>query len=72
MATQWIGVLQPPDGEESNLIDPVNQLGNNIALHTVCLTLATAGVAIRIYTRVGILKSKLGLDDCKSPNDGSL
>ncbi|RAH43285.1 uncharacterized protein BO95DRAFT_516527 [Aspergillus brunneoviolaceus CBS 621.78] len=63
MATQWIGVLQPPDGEESNLIDPVNQLGNNIALHTVCLTLATAGVAIRIYTRVGILKSKLGLDD---------
>jgi hypothetical protein len=34
-----------------------------IALHVVCLTLVTASVAMRFYTRYFITKSKCGLDD---------
>lgn len=65
MASQWGGSIPPPPGVEVNLVDPPSQLPNNIALHTVCLTLATTLVAIRVYTRLGITKARLGLDDCK-------
>ncbi|RAK94259.1 hypothetical protein BO79DRAFT_261278 [Aspergillus costaricaensis CBS 115574] len=63
MATQWPGVISPPAGEQANFINPVNHMSGNIALHTVCLTLATCGVTMRLFTRVKILKCKLGADD---------
>lgn len=65
MASQWGGSIPPPEGVEVNLVDPPSQLPNNIAMHTVCLTLVTMFVAIRVYTRLGINKARLGLDDCE-------
>lgn len=60
------GVLPPPDGFEANIVNPSHtQMPNNIALHTVCLTLITLFVAMRIYTRWIIIKVALGVDDCK-------
>lgn len=66
MASQLGGSMSPPAGVEPNLVDPPSQLSNNIALHTICLTLITVLVAIRLYTRIAINKMKLGLDDCES------
>lgn len=65
MATQWIGSLSPPKGVEPNFVNPENQLDSNIALHTVCLTLATAAVTMRLYTRGFIIRVPLGVDDCE-------
>lgn len=52
-----------PPGAVSNTIDLSSQLNGNIALHTICLTLATAAVAMRLYTRISITRVTLGLDD---------
>lgn len=46
-------------------MDPPNQTANTVALHTVCLTLVTLCVAMRLYTRQFIIK-QLGADDCKA------
>lgn len=64
MATQWLGSIPPP-GVEPNFVDPPSQLHGNIALHTVCLTVVTAVVAMRLYTRSFIIRSSLGVDDCE-------
>lgn len=64
MASQWLGALPPPPGVEPNFDNPVDQMAQNIALHTVLLTLSTICVAIRTYTRVRIMASSLGADDC--------
>ncbi|OAL72538.1 hypothetical protein A7D00_3540 [Trichophyton violaceum] len=63
MATQWLGAIPPPPGVTPNIIDPPSQLSGNIALHTVCLTLATAAVAMRVYTRTVVTCTKMGADD---------
>lgn len=65
MATGWLGAIPPPLGVEPNFTNPTSQRDANIALHTVCLTLATASVALRLYTRVFITKTSLGVDDGK-------
>ncbi|EGE08775.1 hypothetical protein TEQG_08818 [Trichophyton equinum CBS 127.97] len=64
MATQWLGAIPPPPGVTPNIIDPPSQLSGNIALHTVCLTLATAAVAMRVYTRTVVTRTNMGADDC--------
>ncbi|EFE32412.1 integral membrane protein Pth11-like, putative [Trichophyton benhamiae CBS 112371] len=64
MATQWLGAIPPPPGVTPNIIDPPSQRSGNIALHTVCLTLATAAVAMRVYTRTIVTRTKMGADDC--------
>ncbi|KAI1653873.1 hypothetical protein F4813DRAFT_373072 [Daldinia decipiens] len=63
MATGWFGAMPPPPGVEANLIDPPTQMKQNIALHTVCLTLASFSVVIRLYTRIYISGGKLGIED---------
>ncbi|KUI72461.1 hypothetical protein VM1G_07521 [Cytospora mali] len=63
MASQWVGSMPPPPGVEPNLVDPPSRLSNNIALHTVCLTLTSLLLATRLYTRIAINKTGLGLDD---------
>ncbi|KAF3482730.1 putative Integral membrane protein Pth11-like [Arthroderma uncinatum] len=63
MATQWLGAIPPPPGVTPNIVDPPSQWNGNIALHTVCLTLATTAVAMRIYTRTIITRTKMGVDD---------
>jgi hypothetical protein len=67
MATGWLGAIPPPLGVEPNIVNPPSQLQGNIALHTVCLTLATVAVAVRLYTRTFITKASPGLDDGKVP-----
>lgn len=66
MATGWLGVIPPPPGVEENILNPTSQIHSNIALHTICLGLATASVVIRIYTRIFITKASVGADDCLS------
>lgn len=56
----------PPEGETSNLVDPPNQMRENIALYTTLLTAVTLLLAMRLYTRIRISKVKLGLEDCES------
>ncbi|KAG9237454.1 hypothetical protein BJ875DRAFT_152680 [Amylocarpus encephaloides] len=51
-----------PPGTKPNYIDPVNQTTTLIALHTVCLTVVTISVSLRLYTRKFIVNS-LGVDD---------
>lgn len=65
MASQWLGSIPPPPGVEPNFIDPYDHMTENIALHTVLLTLTTLAVGMRLYTRLRITKAKLGVDDCK-------
>jgi hypothetical protein len=64
MATAWVSAIPPPPGVKPNIVDPKGQLDANTALHTICLTLVTSVVAIRLYTRIAITKASLGLDDC--------
>ncbi|CAJ2504213.1 Uu.00g116070.m01.CDS01 [Anthostomella pinea] len=64
MSSQWSqGVVPPPAGVTPNFVDPPNQMTENIAIHTVFLTLSTLAVAMRIYTRVHISRVNLGADD---------
>ncbi|KAF2790392.1 hypothetical protein K505DRAFT_340454 [Melanomma pulvis-pyrius CBS 109.77] len=63
MATGWLGALPPPPGVDANIVNPHSQWHSNIALHTACLTLSTASVAMRLYTRARITRTKLGIDD---------
>ncbi|OJI97123.1 hypothetical protein ASPVEDRAFT_78860 [Aspergillus versicolor CBS 583.65] len=65
MATQWFtgGALPPPPGIEANFVDPPSQLHGNIALHTAFLSVATLAVAMRLFTRLYTLRTRLGIDD---------
>jgi hypothetical protein len=68
MASQWAGdgAIPPPPGIEPNLVDPPSQLNSNIALHAVCLSVVTILLAVRLYTRISLVRANLGLDDCKA------
>ncbi|KAL6877132.1 GPCR, PTH11-type [Trichoderma novae-zelandiae] len=63
MTSQWLGSLPPPPGVEPNFVDPYDHMTENIALHSVLLTLTTLAVGMRLYTRSIITKAKLGVDD---------
>ncbi|KAH8788391.1 hypothetical protein F5883DRAFT_531921 [Diaporthe sp. PMI_573] len=52
-----------PAGETCNLVDPPNQMPQNIALYTTLLTAVTLLLVMRVYTRIRISKVKLGLED---------
>ncbi|KAI0892238.1 hypothetical protein F4806DRAFT_505649 [Annulohypoxylon nitens] len=63
MASQMGGALPPPPGIEPNFIDPPSQAKGNLTQHATCLTLVTMFVAMRIYTRLRINRTNLGIDD---------
>ncbi|KAI1088701.1 hypothetical protein F5B19DRAFT_470210 [Rostrohypoxylon terebratum] len=64
MSSQWSqGVVPPPPGVEPNFVNPENQMGGNIAIHTVFLTISTLSVIMRIYTRLYVSRVSLGVDD---------
>ncbi|PTB66043.1 GPCR, PTH11-type [Trichoderma citrinoviride] len=63
MTSQWLGSMPPPPGVEPNFIDPYDHMKENIALHSVLLTITTLAVGMRLYTRSIITKAKLGVDD---------
>lgn len=64
-SSETIGAIPPPPGQKANFVDPPNQTASTIALHTICLSLVTLCVAMRLYTRK-IINHQLGLDDCKA------
>ncbi|PHH73970.1 hypothetical protein CDD82_5176 [Ophiocordyceps australis] len=63
MASLGNDAALPPPGTEPNFLSPENQMVQNVALHTVCLVLITVFVAMRLYTRIHIIKTALGADD---------
>ncbi|KAF2466569.1 uncharacterized protein BDR25DRAFT_336433 [Lindgomyces ingoldianus] len=63
MASQLGGALPPPPGVGPNFIDPPSQQRDNLIQHATCLTLISLFLAMRIYTRLYILRAKLGADD---------
>lgn len=64
-SSEMVEAMPPPPDQKANFVDPLNQTVSTIALHTVCLTLITLCVAMRIYTREYILK-QLGASDSKA------
>ena len=56
--------IPPPPGITPNLVNPSDHTKESIILHTVCLTLVTIAVGIRLYTRA-LITRKIGADDCK-------
>ena len=59
-----LGSLPPPPGQKANFADPVNHDTQMIALHTVCLTIVTLFVGMRVCVRAFELH-QFGLDDGK-------
>ena len=58
--------IPPPPGLTSNYVDPPSKAIWGTVTTAVCLTVATLLVAMRLYTKVKVLKN-LGWDDCKLP-----
>ena len=59
------GALPPPPGQTANFVNPPNHDAKMIALHTVCLTLITLFVVMRICVRAWVI-CQLGWDDGQS------
>ena len=55
---------RPPNGATSNFIDPVTLKSPVVAINVVFVSLATAAVSLRVYTRKFIIQA-LGPDDCR-------
>ncbi|KAL8676900.1 MAG: hypothetical protein Q9186_006630 [Xanthomendoza sp. 1 TL-2023] len=54
--------LEAPDGLASNFVNGPSLQSYNVACQSICLTLVTFFIFVRIYTKARILKS-LGWDD---------
>ena len=65
MVSRIVGASAPPLGQTANFINPPNHNTQLIVLHTICLTLITLFVGIRVCTRVFVLR-QFGWDDGKS------
>ena len=48
---------EPPSGVTPNLINPPNHTKELIIQHSICLTLVTLAIGIRLYTRAVITHS---------------
>ncbi|CAI7625119.1 unnamed protein product [Penicillium glandicola] len=51
-------LISPPVRVTANFVNPANQMPNNIVLHTICLSLATGGLILRMFTRIKILRAR--------------
>ena len=56
----------PPDGEQSNFVNPQSSAKALIILNVVFVSLMLCSVMIRVYTK-GVIIRSLGWDDCRSP-----
>lgn len=59
------GAIEPPPGVTPNLIHPVSLRKYNVLGQTVCLTISTLLVWMRMYSKLCLIKS-VGWEDCKS------
>ena len=58
--------LAPPPNVVPNLINPPGLWRTGVAVETICLTLATIAVLMRVFTKLTIVR-QIGLEDCKFP-----
>lgn len=56
-------LMPPPDGVQSNYVDPEDQTIFIITSNVLCLVFVTVFVALRLYTKVFIAR-RISLDDC--------
>jgi hypothetical protein len=63
MASQLIGAMEPPPDVEPNFLNPPSLQQSNIIQHGISLSIIFLFVSMRIYTRLRILKTTLGIDD---------
>ena len=61
-----LSAIEPPPGVTSNFVNPASKASWDIVTQAVCLTVATLLVAMRIYTKVKVLRSP-GWEDCEFP-----
>ena len=54
----------PPDGVESNFVDPKSDGYVLIVIDSICLVLMVCFTAIRVYAK-GFVARKVAWDDCK-------
>ena len=59
-----IGALPPPSGVTPNFINPHSIQTSLLASMVLCLTLTTLTTAIRLYTKLTIIKTH-GWADCR-------
>ena len=55
---------RPPPGVEPNFVDPTNLDTAVITVLSVCLTITSFAVLIRLYTKLFVMKSA-AYEDCK-------
>ena len=56
------GIIPPPVGVEANFVNPIYHSGGIVPITAVFVTLSTVFLALRIYTKVRIIKV-FGLED---------
>lgn len=56
------GAIPPPPGQISNFLNPPNHDAEIVEMHTVCVTLITLFVGMRVYIRAFVLR-QFALDD---------
>lgn len=59
-----LSTIPPPPGYTSNFLNPPSKASWDVVTQVVCLTLATLLVAMRMYTKLKVLKNP-GSDDCE-------
>ena len=64
MITPDTPAMKSPEGVEPNFINPPSHDKANVILHTICLTLTTLFLMMRLYTR-HYISHWVGWDDCK-------
>lgn len=59
-----LSAIPPPPGFTSNFVNPPSKASWGIVTQALCLTLATLLVAMRLYTKLKVLRNP-GWDDCE-------
>ena len=56
--------MAPPNGQKTNFVDPPNIYAYYILTTTMCVTISTLALAMRMYTKISIMR-RFGREDCK-------
>ena len=60
-----VSTVPPPPGVVPNFVDPVSLQRYDVLTQSVCLSVATVFVLMRLYTKVVVLRNPWW-DDCES------
>ncbi|KAM0219018.1 hypothetical protein ACHAQI_001342 [Fusarium lateritium] len=59
-------LMEPPEGQVRTLVNPPSSGGGVLPCGVATTAIALIVVSLRIFTRKVVVKSVLGIDDCKS------